>query len=44
MTTAHLEQIRHLTGYTLEEAVTDRGNRGKKEIGGTRFCELLIFR
>ena len=34
---AHLEQIRRLTGHTLEEAVTDRGYRGKKEIGRTKI-------
>ena len=35
---AHLEQTRRLTGYTPEEAVTDRGYRGKKEIGRTKIC------
>ena len=35
---AHLEQTTRLTGYTLEEAVTDWGYRGKKEIGRTRIC------
>ena len=34
---AHLEQIRRMTGYTPEEAVTDRGYRGKKEIGRTKI-------
>ena len=34
---AHLEQIRRLTGYTPEEAVTDRGYRGKKEVGRTQI-------
>ena len=34
---AHLEQIRRLTGLTPEEAVTDRGYRGKKEVGRTKI-------
>ena len=34
---AHLEQIRRLTGYAPEEAVTDRGYRGKKEVGRTKI-------
>ena len=34
---AHLEQIRRLTGYTPEEAVTDRGYRGKREVGRTQI-------
>ena len=35
---AHLEQAKRLTGYTPEEAVTDREYRGKKEIGRTKIC------
>jgi IS5 family transposase len=34
---AHLEQIRRLTGYAPEEAVTDRGYRGEKEVGRTKI-------
>ena len=34
---SHLEQISRLTGHTPEEAVTDRGYRGKKEIGRTKI-------
>ena len=34
---AHMEQTRRLTGYTPEEAVTDRGYRGKKEVGRTKI-------
>lgn len=35
---AHLEQTKRLTGYTPEEAVTDRGYRGRKEVGRTKIC------
>ncbi|MBO6044917.1 MAG: IS5 family transposase, partial [Bacteroidales bacterium] len=35
---AHLEQTKRLTGYIPEEAVTDRGYRGKKEVGQTKIC------
>lgn len=35
---AHLEQTKRLTGYTPEEAVADRGYRGKKEVGQTKIC------
>ena len=35
---AHLEQIRPLTGYTPDEVVTDRGYRRKKEVGRTKIC------
>jgi len=35
---AHLEQISRLTGYTPEEAVTDRGYRGRKTVGRTKVC------
>jgi len=35
---AHLEQIRRLTDHIPEEAVTDRGYRGKKEVGRTKIC------
>ena len=35
---AHLEQIRRLTGHIPEEAVTDWGYRGKKEVGRTKIC------
>ena len=34
---AHLEQVRRLTGYTPKEALTDRGYRGKKRVGGTEI-------
>jgi len=30
---AHWEQIRRLTGYTPQKALTDRGYRGKKRVG-----------
>lgn len=30
---AHYEQIRRLTGYTPEEALVDRGYRGKRRVG-----------
>lgn len=35
---AHLEQIKRLTGYVPKEALTDRGYRGKKEVGGMKVC------
>lgn len=35
---AHLEQISRLTGYTPEDAVTDRGYRGRKTVGRTKVC------
>ena len=34
---AYLDPIGRLTGYTPEEAVTDRGYRGKKEVGRTKI-------
>lgn len=34
---AHLEQVRRLTGHTPKEALTDRGYRGKKRVGGTEI-------
>ena len=34
---ARLQQTKHLTGYSLEEAVTNRRYRGKKEIGRTKI-------
>ena len=34
---AHLEQVRRLTGYTPQEALTDRGYRGKKRVGSTEI-------
>lgn len=34
---ADLDQIGRLTGYTPEEAVMDRGCRGKKEVGRTKI-------
>lgn len=34
---AHLDQISRLTGYTLAEAVTDRGYRGRKWVGATEI-------
>ena len=35
---AHWEQMRRLTGYEPKEALTDRGYRGKKEVGGMKVC------
>lgn len=34
---AHLEQVRRLTGHTPKEALTDRGYRGKRRVGGTEI-------
>ena len=34
---AHWEQIRRLTGFTLKEILTDRSYRGKKSVGSTEI-------